>query len=145
MSRTRSRHQIQPDLILVFKSILTALCDLRPLLVEVSATLQEFIAGMNVDEPLHDLLAVTCGGSQGGALCGRVLSSSMGVFSIWGIHLQSGVKGSRSLFFLWCGGWSQGALGGGPSPSPPPLHRTTTEVFRVRYRTRKLLPSPFRG
>jgi hypothetical protein len=42
---------MQPDLLLVSESILTALCDLRPLLIEVPITLQEFISGMNVDKP----------------------------------------------------------------------------------------------
>ncbi len=43
MPRARLLLQMQPDLLLVFTSILTALCDLRPLLAEVPTTIQEFI------------------------------------------------------------------------------------------------------
>ena len=53
MSRARTLLQMHPDLLLASTSISTALHDLRPLLAEVPTTLQEFIAGMNVDEPLH--------------------------------------------------------------------------------------------
>ncbi len=53
MSRARTLLQMQPELLLVSMSILTAICDIRPLLAEMPTTLQEFIAGMNVDEPLH--------------------------------------------------------------------------------------------
>ena len=52
MLRAQTLLQMQ-DLLLVSTSILTALRDLRPLLAEAPTTLQEFIAGMNVDKSLH--------------------------------------------------------------------------------------------